>query len=580
MNGFRQRKYSVSGSTILHSLYSVLITIICLFHTTFTSFANVRASVSKDYDKWRNIPSLQLKEKANIFLDKDMPDSALVCYTVIANRLSEATSRTERLQCASAIMNVGYMFSAYFYDFHHAFDDFSQALKVAQEENDSSLMITCYVNLGSLYGTYHQMVDDQSMLDEAIKMYCNAYRLSKKVGYTTSLLTSISNLAVVSFLKENNDSVSNILNDFLNLNNRDNSERWMHIKAFITGLLAVSNGEGEKAEKYLKESLTYQDKNAVPHKDETIVLLALALNSCKNGSLQDSEKLYLETLKQAEKYGFRDIVSISYDMLVDVYKAQENVEKANEYRLKYFDFKDSLVRASKIKDVKNLHFLEELNTKNEEVARLSSQKKNQRRILSVTLWSLLVVGIVLVIIIIHTKRLRKRNLELYDRLQESLVKRNEESAKAVVDLLPPVKELPTDTTEKETKYKHSTLSEEGKLEIMSRVKNFLSSSEEIYSPDFTLDQLGEILDINRSYLSQAINETGGTNFKTLLNSYRILEACRRFEDSATYGGQTIEAIGQSVGFLSRRNFGLAFKKETGLSPSAFVKAYQEKQNDR
>lgn len=121
-------------------------------------------------------------------------------------------------------------------------------------------------------------------------------------------------------------------------------------------------------------------------------------------------------------------------------------------------------------------------------------------------------------------------------------------------------------------------------ELMKRAdeyltKPFMETSPEIYSPEFSLEQLADILDINRSYLSQTVNELGGCNFRSLLNSYRILEARRRFEDQARYGSQTIEAIGQSVGFLSRRNFGIAFKKETGLSPSVYSRICKEKQKE-
>ena len=65
-----------------------------------------------------------------------------------------------------------------------------------------------------------------------------------------------------------------------------------------------------------------------------------------------------------------------------------------------------------------------------------------------------------------------------------------------------------------------------------------------------------------------INQEYGSNFNSLLNEYRIKEACRRLGGNAN---MTIEGIAESVGFKSRTSFGALFKSITGLSPSAYQK---------
>ena len=47
------------------------------------------------------------------------------------------------------------------------------------------------------------------------------------------------------------------------------------------------------------------------------------------------------------------------------------------------------------------------------------------------------------------------------------------------------------------------------------------------------------------------------------------EACRRLSDPDNYGQFTIEAVSSSVGFKSRANFAVVFKKITGLTPTEF-----------
>ena len=67
----------------------------------------------------------------------------------------------------------------------------------------------------------------------------------------------------------------------------------------------------------------------------------------------------------------------------------------------------------------------------------------------------------------------------------------------------------------------------------------------------------------------------GKNFNSLLQSYRIREACRRFPDPANYGNLSIEAVAADVGFKSRTNFNSVFKEVTGLTPSVYIKMAQQ-----
>ena len=62
------------------------------------------------------------------------------------------------------------------------------------------------------------------------------------------------------------------------------------------------------------------------------------------------------------------------------------------------------------------------------------------------------------------------------------------------------------------------------------------------------------------------------NFVSFVNSYRIAEAKKLLLDPNKYN-LTIEAIGNESGFKSKSAFNGAFKKITGMTPSAFVKKF-------
>jgi AraC-like DNA-binding protein len=55
-----------------------------------------------------------------------------------------------------------------------------------------------------------------------------------------------------------------------------------------------------------------------------------------------------------------------------------------------------------------------------------------------------------------------------------------------------------------------------------------------------------------------------------VNGFRIRLAIERLRSDA-YQNWTIEGVGQSVGFRSKSSFYQAFKKQTGMSPAAYLK---------
>lgn len=99
----------------------------------------------------------------------------------------------------------------------------------------------------------------------------------------------------------------------------------------------------------------------------------------------------------------------------------------------------------------------------------------------------------------------------------------------------------------------------------------LFQEEKLYlDQDLTQVKLASITGINSTYLSKAINEGLGISFSDYVNQYRVEEAQKRLlsPEADTY---TIEAIAQQSGFRSKTAFYRAFRKVTGLSPSAYKK---------
>lgn len=120
------------------------------------------------------------------------------------------------------------------------------------------------------------------------------------------------------------------------------------------------------------------------------------------------------------------------------------------------------------------------------------------------------------------------------------------------------------------KYHRSTLTQEKNQVYRQRLEAWMDTHKPYLRTDLTLYSLAEQIEITPHHLSQIINECFETNFFDFVNAYRIKEAQVCLLDPAN-DIYTIQAIGQMVGFNTKSTFNAAFKKHTGLTPSAYKK---------
>lgn len=106
-------------------------------------------------------------------------------------------------------------------------------------------------------------------------------------------------------------------------------------------------------------------------------------------------------------------------------------------------------------------------------------------------------------------------------------------------------------------------------EAFEALEQFFASTRPYLNADLTLDVLSEALDIHSHIISRAINTHSEKHFFDYVNSYRIEEAKSLLMDEEAQKVYTIEGIATMCGFKNKTSFNKAFKKFTGLTPSAF-----------
>jgi len=91
--------------------------------------------------------------------------------------------------------------------------------------------------------------------------------------------------------------------------------------------------------------------------------------------------------------------------------------------------------------------------------------------------------------------------------------------------------------------------------------------------ELTKENVAEILQTNRTYLSQVINQQTGMSFTYYVNSYRIKEAVKILSDP----GNTVllKALAFDLGFSSINTFYSSFQTIVGMPPSTYRKKISE-----
>src|SRR5690606_22666896 len=122
------------------------------------------------------------------------------------------------------------------------------------------------------------------------------------------------------------------------------------------------------------------------------------------------------------------------------------------------------------------------------------------------------------------------------------------------------------------KYGSSQLDKVTSEELNHRIKKLFIEEKLFLSAETSLNKVAEKLLISPRDVSQVINDIEQKNFKEFVNHYRIEYAKTLMMDSK-YSLEKISAIAYDSGFGNITSFNLAFKKETGITPSLYKKQF-------
>lgn len=517
------------------------------------------AARMQNYDRWKDLPSETLIKKGDAYWQADKIDSALVCFVIVSNKYSDKqTEREKKLSC-TATLAVANLYLNYFYDYQTALRYLLKSKEIATNNNIEIALADIEESMAILQAGRIELESNYSNPPEIIELFKKSFSLTVNNHRFQTACLSFGNLAYAAMKYGHVREIGNELEVFHTLKIPDDFAFKAYFQKLCDGIMAYRNGRYQEALDIIKQLEHLLPQNESPQSianDLSMVhifkyVVLLSLNRDKE-ALQELDKA--ESI--ARNNNLQNAVVEYLRMKQDYYETHGNADLAKEYKLKYFEAKDEFINRSKLLSVEQQKFLIELDEMGEEVKDLEAQKRVRDLVIAgVAIFALMVIG-ALIFLWRNYQSTKRRNLVLYQKNQELLALEQERNMPA-------------------EKYKSSPMDEQAKDELLQRIYAAMESHQEIYDEGFSLDQLARLVGDNPNYVSQVINEKKGCNFKAFVNDYKIKEACRRLSDKQQYGGLTIEAIGQSVGFKSRTHFYATFKQFTGMTPAAYQRAARE-----
>jgi len=167
-------------------LIIAIVVLVGMLHCIPAWSANAEAVAAKQYnvefyDRWADLPTDTLMAWGSRYLNNNIKrDSALLCYSIVANRYYEGRQNNhERAQSVLAMDNIGRIFAYHYYDYQKAYAWLQMSLNLATRYQLDSVRVNSLVNLGGLM-LMLENVGDTTARAHAIDYYWQAWELAVK----------------------------------------------------------------------------------------------------------------------------------------------------------------------------------------------------------------------------------------------------------------------------------------------------------------------------------------------------------------------------------------------------------------
>jgi YesN/AraC family two-component response regulator len=495
----------------------------------------------------------RLIEQGLDYFKRDVPDSALECFAIVANRRhTAAPNDTAQMKfSARALKDMGNIYKDYYPDYLEASKCYQACMDIAQKYHFDDMRAMAINGLTSLEISNAYLYQETPHIEDTIlTRYSHALDIAIASGLDDEQLAIIANnIAICAYSYNKAQEFQPVMEKFLRDKGDHTSQPIVLAKRLCQAVIAHARGDSEMAVELLDQALEQATVGRDIVRLNTIKFFILG----EMGKDEEAVATYKKVEQYASGHDRHILMADVYHNLMVFYRSRGNDQEADKYEQLALKEQNLILSKGRLIDMNEQKFLLRIDEANKQAERLAYQNRIKARILWVITAFVLLLVASWLLIYRKYRQVKEKNRLLYQRSLDVL--------QAEQDKL--------DVIEQQQERRSNTpLNDEQQSELLHRVFIVMETCPEVYQENFTLGRLAELTGAVRNYVSQVINDRYNCSFNNLLAEYRVKEACRRMHDKS-YNNYTLEALGASVGIKSRSNFVVHFRRVTGMTPSAY-----------
>lgn len=434
---------------------------------------------------------------------------------------------------------------------------YTEGMEAAEKEKDTNTYLICTGCIANIYEAIGDYEADIIYLFKGYEVARNAHNKAMTSIYLSNIVTAYCRMGYAGLAKK-----------YYQLQQEqpypNDTTEWRYFLIYNKARILQAEGKMEESIDIHLQARLFAEEHGMDSIYALYQTCEIGNIMLKKGDYQGALKYGYEGLSIAQRLKSKELQVNALDILANAYHSTDG-DSARKYHNLYLSMSDSVFNARNFYKARNSIAQYETRKSNQHINLLNTIIDKQT--LAITVISLLFLLSVTLLILLLLKNKNLRNA------QKVLFLKHKELERTYINDRNQTPEITTSDTS-------IPLSDEQYEELKRHITSTMNNTEIISDPDFSLDRLAHIVDSNRTYVSVTINNTYHKNFKSLLNEYRIREACKRLSDKEHYGHITIQAIYEGVGYKNAASFIRAFKKEMGMTPSVYQKLEEDSLADR
>ena len=527
-----------------------LLTPLCLLLLLSASVKTAAQNKSANYDALRQLSSEELMSQGRSLYAEREAAKALACFTIVSERKVD-TPQEAQLRIR-ALNNCACVYKYFYFDYTTAYEYFNKAYDDCEQQGYDDFLPVIMVNMGDLLNDYSLNYHSPALEKQAHDIFEKC--MEKAVEHKNwELMTT-------AFFNLSNQNYNLDLKKYRILFSKDIPDSTPDIqfaRLQYEGIQHIQHKDYEAARRCFQQQLQAVNTPWAPERDSLAALMSIATPYSMEARQQQAVDYLQKALQLTADKDINDVAANICQQISRCYQLLGDDKQSTYYHQQYLE-KMEVMHATQLAQIAEMNYIYQLK-KEEKRSQVMQQRQFLQQMMLLAAFIVLAIILFFVILLwLKNRQLRQRNRSLYEKNHQLMrIEAAEQKLRKT--------------------YSKSSLNDEQRETLTDLIQEVLDNPDVICQQDFTLNQLAKLINSNTTYVSQVINEKYGMSFSSLLGSYRIRLACQWMDDPKRSDNITIEAIATGTGFKSRTAFINAFKRETGLKPSEYLRESRSKE---